>query len=231
MASNTDHFMKARRRFSTQLGVAGCTNTDTTIPLASVTGLDTDTAIVVVIDAVDANGVATPTKEEVVIGVVSGGNLINCLRGQEGTTAQAHLGGAAVTMYFTETHWDSLINGILTQHNQDGTHGRITQNVVALTDAATINTDASAGNIFKVTLGGNRTIAAPANPAPGQKLLYRFTQDATGSRTLTWNAVFKFTTDVPAPTLSTAAGKTDYVGFIYDADKTQWECVAVSRGY
>ena len=118
-AANTDKFKKAKRRFSTTIDVGGVSSGATTVPLVSTTGLDTDTAITLVLDP----GQAT---EEVITGVVSGNNVINCVRGKEGTIAQAHTAGAAVAMYFTETHWDDLITGVLTEHNQDGTHGTVT---------------------------------------------------------------------------------------------------------
>lgn len=102
--------------------------------------------------------------------------------------------------------------------------------VVALTDGVTIATDASLGNIFTVTLGGNRTISTPTNPTDGQKIIYRLKQDVTGSRTITWSAVFRFGVDVPAPTLTTTASKTDYVGFIYNGTDSTWDCLAVTRG-
>jgi len=118
-AANTDKFKKAKRRFSTTVDVAGFAQGATTLNLTTTTGLDTDTAITLVIDP----GLAT---EEVITGVVSGSDVINCVRGKEGTTDQAHIAGATVAMYFTETHWDDLINGVLAEHNQDGSHGDIT---------------------------------------------------------------------------------------------------------
>ena len=102
---------------------------------------------------------------------------------------------------------------------------------VALTDAATIDTDASLGNVFTVTLGGNRTLGAPTNPTNGQKILYQIKQDGTGSRTLAYNAIFRFGTDVTSPTLTTTASKTDYLGFIYSSADTKWDCLAVAKGY
>lgn len=41
------------------------------------------------------------------------------------------------------------------------------------------------------TLTQNTTINAPTNAEPGQELIFRFTQDGTGGRTVTWNSVFK----------------------------------------
>lgn len=102
---------------------------------------------------------------------------------------------------------------------------------IALTEAATINLDASAGNTFTVTLTGNRTMGAPSNPTRNQKIIFRITQDGTGSRTLTWNAIYRFSTDIPSPTLSTGAGDIDYIGFIYNQQDTKWDCIALVQGF
>ncbi len=83
-----------------------------------------------------------------------------------------------------------------------------------LTDGATISWDTSLGVVASVTLAGNRTMAAPTNLAVGTYILY-VNQDATGSRTLTWNAVFKWQS-ATAPTLSTGASKVDIFSFISD---------------
>jgi hypothetical protein len=102
--------------------------------------------------------------------------------------------------------------------------------VVALTDAATILVNAALGNDFRVTLGGNRTMGAPSNPADGQVITFLLTQDATGSRTVTWNAVYDFGA-TGAPVLTTTAGDTDAVGFKYDAAKTSWCCLGSALGF
>jgi hypothetical protein len=103
--------------------------------------------------------------------------------------------------------------------------------VISLTDAATITTNVALGNVFWVVLGGNRTMAAPTNPVNGQKIIFRIKQDATGSRTVTWNAVFRFGADVLSPTLTATANKTDYIGFIYNGTDSTWDCLAVTHGY
>lgn len=127
-ASNTDKFKRARRRFSTTVGPAGITANGTTLPLTDTTGLDADTAVVVVVDP------NTPS-EEVIVGVLGSGQITNCVRGKEGTPAVSHAGGAPVVMYFTETHWDDLIVGILQDHNQDGTHKVFTESNLVPTAA------------------------------------------------------------------------------------------------
>ena len=83
---------------------------------------------------------------------------------------------------------------------------------VTLTDAATVAIDLSLGNHFQIVLGGNRVIGAPTNVVAGQSGVIRLVQDATGSRTGSWNSVFKFPGGT-APTLTTAANSVDLVAY------------------
>ncbi len=87
-----------------------------------------------------------------------------------------------------------------------------------LTDQATITWDASTQDVAKVTLGANRTLGAPSNNTTGQFISILVIQDGTGSRTLTWNAVFEFAEDT-APTLTTTASKGDVFVFRYNGSK------------
>ena len=83
-----------------------------------------------------------------------------------------------------------------------------------LTDGVTISWDTSLGQVATVTLAGNRTMAAPTN-LKVQTYILHVLQDATGSRTLTWNAVFKWPAGV-APTLTTTASARDIFSFVSD---------------
>lgn len=113
-----------------------------------------------------------------------------------------------------------------------GYTGPNNRTVTALTDAATIAVDASTGNIFTVTLGGNRTLGNPTgSPVNGQLMEVRVRQDATGSRTLAYDTQYRFGTDVTSPTLTTTAAKTDYLLFQYHSGDTKWDCIAVAKGY
>ena len=87
-----------------------------------------------------------------------------------------------------------------------------------LTDQATVTWDASTQDVCKLTLGGNRTMAAPTNNTTGQFISILVIQDGTGSRTLTWNAVFEFASDT-APTLTTSASLGDVFVFRYNGSK------------
>lgn len=85
-----------------------------------------------------------------------------------------------------------------------------------LTDGATVNWDVALGYNAYLTLGGNRTMAAPTNMQDGMPYQLFIVQDATGSRTLSWNTIFDWR-ELEVPTLSTGAGKVDVVGGTYCA--------------
>jgi hypothetical protein len=80
--------------------------------------------------------------------------------------------------------------------------------LVALTYAATIAVDLSAFINATVTLTGNGALGAPSATKVGQCGFIYIVQDGTGSRTLSYNAVWKFAGGT-APTLSTAANAVD----------------------
>lgn len=107
-----------------------------------------------------------------------------------------------------------------------------TPEVVTLTDGATVNLDASAGRVFKLTATGNRTIAAPTGVADGRAIVIR--HEASGAnRTLslnTGNGGFRFGTDVTALT-ATTSGTSDYIGAIYDAADNKWDVVGYQKGF
>ena len=109
--------------------------------------------------------------------------------------------------------------------------GALAPAVVSLTDAATITVDASLGNDFRVTIAGNRTMGNPANPSDGQQIIFQVTQGSGGSFTLAWGSAYEFSADLPQPTLSTTAGQTDLLGFIYNAAKGTWLFAAFVNGF
>ena len=98
------------------------------------------------------------------------------------------------------------------------TSAKLNYSEATLTDQATVTWDASTQDVCKLTLGGNRTLAAPTNSTTGQFISILVIQDGTGSRTLTWNAVFEFASDT-APTLTTTASLGDVFVFRYNGSK------------
>jgi|GEM_PF-1914444 len=102
----------------------------------------------------------------------------------------------------------------------------------ALTDGANIATDASLGNVFTVTIGGDRTLDAPTNAASGQKAIWRI-KASGANRTLTLatgTGGFRFGTDITSLT-ATTQDKTDYIGAIYHATDNKWDVIAYTKGF
>lgn len=108
---------------------------------------------------------------------------------------------------------NTVVTGTL---SVSGTVTDAAANVVSqtLTDGATISWNTANGRIASVTLNGNRTMAAPTNLKVGTYLLHVL-QDSTGSRTITWNSVFKWPAGV-APVLTTTASARDLFSFVCD---------------
>jgi len=103
---------------------------------------------------------------------------------------------------------------------------KVSASLGTLTDGATVTPDCNTdGLVWSLTLGGNRTMAAPTNADAGMTFVLKILQDGTGSRTITWNSVFKWSGGT-APTLTTTATTgTDIISGVYDG--TNWYCSAV----
>lgn len=107
--------------------------------------------------------------------------------------------------------------------------------VVPLTDGATVTIDASAGNVFTLSMGavGIRTISTPSNLKAG-KVFDLVLTHTTASSTASWPGIYKFscpgavtagsssncggsTGAGGAPTLSTTAASVDVIRFVCDS--------------
>lgn len=91
--------------------------------------------------------------------------------------------------------------------------GSVGAAITAASDGSTITLDLGANTHQSVTLGGNRTFAAPSNQTVGQSGSIFITQDGTGSRTASFNSAFKFVGGT-APTLSTSASAVDRIDYV-----------------
>lgn len=106
---------------------------------------------------------------------------------------------------------------------------------VALADGSTVTLNASLGRTFRVTLGGNRTLAI-TNPTDGQVIDLEIKQDGTGARTLTLptgSGGVSFSTDAPSSlyVLTTTAGAVDILTLKYNATAARWWPVSLIRGF
>jgi len=92
--------------------------------------------------------------------------------------------------------------------------GAVKSHIKTLTDAASIALDFNDANMFLVSLAGNRTLAAPSNATAGDVGSIYVVQDGTGDRTLSYNAVWKFS-EGSVPVATTAASAVDLL--VYSA--------------
>ncbi len=241
-----DLFRKTKSKYASTTNTFGTGDSETITP-NSITGLPTDTEITLTFDRVDSTGTKTPTKMERIIGVISGGNFVSRVttgRGADGSTEQAHT--APVVEYIPNAKdINDLIDGILVEHGQDGTHAatiikttstqtltnkRVTKRVTAITSNAnpTINTDncdvvditAQAAAIASMTTNLSGT------PTNFQGLIIRIKDDGT-ARAITWGA--KYEARGTALPTTTVISKVLTVGFIYDTVTAKWGCVASAQ--
>ena len=103
--------------------------------------------------------------------------------------------------------------GLLTLSGGLALSGQVGAAITAASDGSIITLDLGANTHQSVTLGGNRTFAAPSNQTVGQSGSIFITQDGTGSRTASFNSAFKFVGGT-APTLSTAANAVDRIDYV-----------------
>jgi Putative Ig domain len=108
--------------------------------------------------------------------------------------------------------------------------------VVTLTDASTVSINAAAGNDFRLlttsAVGSTRQLGTPSNPVDGQRIDLMVTQPASGGPcTLSYASGYLFSSSLPQPTLSTAAGYTDLLGFIYNAVLGKWLFCGYINGF
>ncbi|MDD5247527.1 MAG: hypothetical protein PHY45_00980 [Rhodocyclaceae bacterium] len=130
-------------------------------------------------------------------------------------------GASTVTSYTDERTGSEGTNAYLMR-----SRGRVAN----FTYASAITVDWSICDIARITLAGNPTLSFTGG-VDGQHCVLELTQDATGSRTVTWPANARFSNDIPAPTLSTTPNKLDRIGFASNQAASKYDAVAVVRGF
>lgn len=142
-----------------------------------------------------------------------------------GTIADARIGASSVTQHQAAlTIAESQITaGALLARLASANVFNAGQSVPmnALAYAATLTPDCNLSNSFRTVLTGPATLAAPSNPRSGMVITFVFRQDATGSRVLTWNSIYKHAGGVD-PVLSIGASAVDVFSFIYDDVSAAW---------
>jgi hypothetical protein len=111
--------------------------------------------------------------------------------------------------------------------------GYLAPAVVALTfvGSGTTLVNAALGNDFRLTVtASTTTIGNPSNPVDGQRIDFTITQGGAGSFTVAWGGNYDFGA-AGTPTLSTAAGAIDIIGFVYNAAKGKWLALGAAFGF
>jgi hypothetical protein len=145
----------------------------------------------------DVNTTYTQSAES-----TTGGAFIR-LTGSDSSTDDIKLSsGTGITISRTDANTISIQNNIVDTLFDAGT----------LSGAIALNRNN--GTIQKVTLNGNATSLAISNMTTAQSFTIIFTQDGSGSRTLTTSSAFKFASGFK--TLSTAAGAVDMLNIFFD---------------
>ena len=137
------------------------------------------------------------------------------------------IGGTNVSATATELNYNDLAtlgttaaSKVFTAdaNNLTAISGAVVLTEDTLTFDATQDWDVRASPVAKVTLTANVTFDAPTNPTTGQYISIVCIQDGTGSRTISWNAIFEFKDDT-TPTATTTASKGDMFTFRYNGSK------------
>lgn len=96
-------------------------------------------------------------------------------------------------------------------------------------------TDASAGEIFDITLTQNATINNPINPVNGKTVRWRVTQDSIGNRSVSFPTSgnkFNLPSSATSPLpWSTGVNKMDILAATYHQGRDKWDVVAFVPGY
>jgi hypothetical protein len=135
--------------------------------------------------------------------------------------------------------WDGLdfvkidADAVTLTGTQTLTNKEIVKRVVAVADAATITPNADTSDIVTQANAqaiGTLTMNAPSGSAVnGQALVIRISSAAV--QTFAWNAIYQGSSDLPLPLTTSGAGKTDYLGFIYNSTSTKWQVLAKNFGF
>lgn len=133
-----------------------------------------------------------------------------------------------VQLVFKSDFLDLPTDLVTETDTQTLTNKRITKRITLVASDTTPNPDCDTEDIYGLTaLAGAAAFQAPAGtPTDGQSLILRIKDDGTG-RALTWDSVYRVI-GVTLPT-TTTAGKTIYVGCIYNVAASKWDVVAVNK--
>lgn len=128
-----------------------------------------------------------------------------------------------------QTMYDGVAGALVgTSDTQTLTNKRITKRVYSESSNATPTPDCGTYDVHIITaLAVDAVIAQPTGtPTSEQGLVIKIDDNGT-ARTLGWNSIYR-AAGVALPT-TTTLGKTMRIGFLYNSNKTKWDCVALAQ--
>ena len=169
-ASSQDKFQIVGNETATTLA-ANMTSGDTAITVASTAGWPTTTGVTFAIDSVTMNGteeVQTAGTYTLYHGVVANGTTINSitLASDSPNSAQSYAAGSLTRVYMpiSTEHHNLMVEGLLTEHNQDGTHNAVTATTVTTTTSTITDTISEKTAAAGVTIDGVKLKDSLMNP-------------------------------------------------------------------
>lgn len=172
-----------------------------------------DDDVLVIVDVSDQTMAPTGTTKKITVADLGGGAAVDSVNGETGVVV---LDAAAV---------GAMPAGGGTVGGSLSVEGALITPPVTLADATSVAVNAALSNVFRLPLGGNRTLANPTNPVDGQVIVVETIQDGTGSRTLAYGTAYSFPSSIGTPVLSTTPAFHDFLVFRYNLAATTWFCV------
>jgi hypothetical protein len=152
MPANTDKFMYVGLSTATTLSAPGYTAGNTSITVGSTTNWPTASGVTFAIDTVTiVNGeeVQDAGSYNEFVGTVATGTTITNVDWVDGAGDTDYSAGSTTRVYIpvSKTRENRLVEGMLVEHDQDGTHGAITGSSATLTGTVQGATVISTGDI------------------------------------------------------------------------------------
>lgn len=174
-------------------------------------------------------GAATATTINGLTITTSAGGVLTIAAGKTVTMSNTMTFSGTDSAAYTMPTTNQTIPGLTTTSTL--TNKRITPRVNTEASSATSTPTGDSTDIWTITaLAAADAIAAPTGtPTDGQMLIIRILDNGT-ARALTWNAIYRASSDLALPT-TTILSKTMYCGFIYNVAASKWDFVAFLNNF
>jgi hypothetical protein len=154
-ASVNDYWQKVAMGSATTMSSPGYTIGNTTINVSSTTNWPTATGVTFGVDTVDSSGLRVDGSYNVFRGTVDSATQLANVTYVGGDANQNYSAGSTTRVYILASSYqmNRLIDGLLIEHDQDGTHGAITASTVVTTGDVTVGDDLVVTG--DITVGGD----------------------------------------------------------------------------